>query len=608
MHPIIQKLPEELICQIAAGEVVERPFSVVKELVENSIDAGATRIQINIVDGGRKKIEVSDNGCGMQGHDIELALTRHATSKIRKLEDLNDIHSLGFRGEALPSIASVSHFRLESAVAAQSPLGRFWTNENGTLLQGDYSRQQGTSISVEDLFYATPARLKFLKSTGTEWGHSYDYILAMALHHLSIEWILTHNGKVQLNTKPASHLLERVHDLLGDDVAKHLYPFSNETSQIKMAGLLSHPNFSRASNKNLFVYINGRYVQDRVVNHAIIAGYHGLLMKDQYPMVILDLQLASEQVDVNVHPAKREVRFANSQVVHQLIAQTIQKKLAEAPWVMGGHGGPPLQQNDMNDVVGASASGGRPNTDNIQKIIQQQAIVGEHMGSPLQNRNYFVGAGSPRPINTDFMQESKQVQFGFIAYAELKPIGQLFQTYILCESGEKMILLDQHAAHERIGFETFKKQFQQGSLASQHLLTPITFDLRPSQVEILNKYSEELDSFGFSVDHFGGNTFVIKAVPELLLKSDPQEIMLELVEDIEREGVLKKLHERVDHVLATMACHQQIRAHDVLKMPEMEQLIKQLEGTPRSYHCPHGRPVMVEIDKREVERWFKRVL
>jgi len=585
--PPIRKLPEELITKIAAGEVVERPLSVVKELVENSIDARATSIVITLKEGGKQLIEVSDNGRGIPADQIELALTRHATSKIQHLDDLTHLHSLGFRGEALPSIAAISKFRLESATPQHQPMGQFWDNTHETLQTGPITRQAGTTVQVQDLFYATPARLKFLKSTATEWGHIHDFILSMALYHLNIEWSLIHQGKTLLKTQTTTNLLDRVGDLFGRETQAQLYSFEREVPGIQMRGFLSHPNFSRSQSKNFFVFVNGRYVQDRVINHAILAGYRSLLMKDQYPMVILDLNIDPQQVDVNVHPSKREVRFANSRAIHSLISETLYHRLLESPWAqITGHS--------------AERGGGNP----IQGLMPLAATFMESAASARPMN--WVAAPSLSPNNEELF--GSQIKTGTLQYDQLKIIGQLLQTYILCQAEERLVLIDQHAAHERIGFEKLKRQFETGVIASQRLLHPINVDLRPSEGEILKQYIDELEQFGFEIRFFGGNTFMIQAVPHLLSKEDPKKILFCLLDSLENENRLAPLVEKVDHTLATMACHHQIRAGDPLNLPEMEQLLKDLNGTPHSYHCPHGRPVMVEISQYEIERWFKRVL
>ncbi|MBI2337487.1 MAG: DNA mismatch repair endonuclease MutL [Deltaproteobacteria bacterium] len=601
MHPI-RKLPEELITKIAAGEVVERPLSVVKELVENSIDAGATSIIITLKEGGKQLIAVSDNGRGIAGDQIELALTRHATSKIQHLDDLTHLHSLGFRGEALPSIAAMSKFRLESATPEHQPLGQFWDNTQ-TLQTGPITRQAGTTVQVQDLFYATPARLKFLKSTATEWGHIHDFILSMALYHLNIEWSLIHQGKTLLKTQTTTNLLDRVGDLFGRETQAQLYSFEREVPGIQMRGFLSHPNFSRSQSKNFFVFVNGRYVQDRVINHAILAGYRSLLMRDQYPMVILDLNIDPQQVDVNVHPSKREVRFANSRAIHSLISETLYRRLSESPWAQKLHhsaergGGTPIHGLMPLAATFMESEGGGP---------RLSMPADSHEGPAAQARPMNRGAASSLSPNSEEL--FGQIKTGTLQYTQLKIIGQLLQTYILCQADERLVLIDQHAAHERIGFEKLKQQFEAGVIPSQRLLHPINVDLRPSEGEILKQYIDELEQFGFEIRFFGGNTFMIQAVPNLLSKEDPKKILFSLLDSLENENRLAPLIEKVDHTLATMACHHQIRAGDPLNLPEMEQLLKDLNGTPHSYHCPHGRPVMVEISQYEIERWFKRVL
>lgn len=589
----IQELPEHVVHKIAAGEVVERPFSVVKELVENSIDAGATRIHVEIEKGGIESIVVSDDGCGIRPQDLPLALKRHATSKIQSAEDLFSIHTLGFRGEALASIAGVSHFRMESATDQSVPVGYALEVRNARLsdLQ-EVSRIRGTRVTVRDLFSTVPARLKFLKRPETEWGHIYDLITALALNHIEIEWRLDHNGKKSLFCPSSPEFYSRILDLFGREARDALYPVERMTAEIKLRGLISHPNFSQKSNRQMFVFVNGRYVQDRLINHAIVSGYRGLLMTQQFPMVVLDLKMKPDLVDVNVHPTKREVRFANSNVVHHLISETIRRTLEAAPWKEKGS----VPYEEVKGMVPEESR---------QKF------------SPVPNPAVLDSRASVQGALSDFMSRqgldiaatfNPQAKIGTLPFRGLRLIGQLDTTYLVCENEGSLVLIDQHAAHERIGFERLKNSYFSGNIPQQILLQPISFELKENEMSVLRDLAPALDKFGLSVEEFGEKSFILKSYPTLLEGCDGVRLIRDLVEKLEEEGRLQNLEDRIEHVLATMACHRQIRAGDRLHVEEMDSLLRQLEGTPRSYHCPHGRPVMVEIEAREIEKWFKRVL
>ncbi|MCE9624431.1 MAG: DNA mismatch repair endonuclease MutL [Deltaproteobacteria bacterium] len=593
----IQILPENVVHKIAAGEVVERPVSVVKELVENSLDAGATRIHVTLEQGGCRAIVISDDGHGIPPDQLPLALKRHATSKITRAEDLFSLHTLGFRGEALPSIASISDFRIESATEGSDPLGYAIDVKGGKLsdLQ-ELPMSRGTRISVKELFCTTPARLKFLKRPETEWSHIADLLTAMALHHLGVEWRLEHNGKVSLFCPATDDPRRRILDLFGKETMEILYPVERRISELEIRGLISHPNFSKKTNRHLYVFVNGRLVQDRLINHAVVNGYRGLLMTQQYPMAILHLNVDPALVDVNVHPTKREVRFSNSNVVHQLLSDTIRRCLDSSPWrdVASAEN----QAFESSSPLAAAVGFESFSREDYGRRVQ--AALGDFAARPLPS----LGAAE----RGAWQAEERSAKIGTLAFSSLRLIGQLNATYLVCESEGSLLLIDQHAAHERIGFENLKRSYLSGALPQQRLLHPETLELPENEAARLRSCLSKLETFGFAVDEFGENTFVLKAHPTLLKGADWMAVLREVAQEIEDGPGLEGVQERVDHVLATMACHRQIRAHQRLNDEEMRALLGELEGTPRSYHCPHGRPVMVEIESREIEKWFKRVL
>lgn len=588
----IKALPAELVHKIAAGEVVERPVSVVKELVENSLDAGATSVVVKVLKGGMQEILVEDNGSGISASDLSLALERHATSKINRLSDLEAIGTLGFRGEALAAISHVSDFAIESATADTAPLAYGIRVQEGRVSElYEVPLERGTRVKVANLFCTTPARKKFLKRPETEWSHVSDLIQALALAYLNVSWELWHEAKLSFQCPATQDLKTRVRDVFGKDYASQLYPIKENLSEISLEGFLGHPNFCKSNNRHLFVFINGRYLQDKLLNHAILQGYQSLLMQRQYPVVILKIKLDTHQVDVNVHPSKREVRFANGQAVHQLIAGAIKKRLQESPWREVS------QATPRKDIEDLPAQMPRPPLPSYSSVSPSQGALA------LQETSLVYGTAP------QFQQEAfPTAQVGTESFLNIRVLGQLKRTYILGESAEALVLIDQHAAHERIGYEKLKKEFASGRISSERLLDPVAFQFNAAQCARLKEAGGDLERLGFEMDEFGPKTFMLKAIPTLLKGANLEKLLEDVVESLESEERLDNLEEHLDHLLATMACHRQIRAGQELQLEEMQDLLQQLEGTPRGYHCPHGRPVMVEIAFRELEKSFKRVL
>lgn len=593
--PKIHQLPENVIHKIAAGEVVERPVSVVKELVENALDAGAGRIELKIEQGGMQSIEVCDDGHGIPPQELQMALQRHATSKISQAEDLFSLHTLGFRGEALPSIASVSDFTLESATSDSQPVGYCIQVKAGqTSALQECARNRGTRVVVKDLFCTTPARKKFLKRPETEWGHISDLITAMALSRLDVAWKLQHGEKLILDAPATGDPKHRILDLFGKETMKQLFPLERRVGPLGLWGLIGHPNFSRRSNRHLYVFVNGRYVQDRLINHGIVQGYRSLLMTGQYPMVVLHLNLPSELVDVNVHPAKREIKFSNGNAIHQLLSESIAQALAAAPWKE--ETGSVFEDRTTPPQFAGSA------------LALETTLPASRQSSAQPNIQGAVQHFLDRQKATSQTGIAPEAKMGTVGFSSLRVLGQFNLTYLVCEQDGALILIDQHAAHERIGFERLKASFQEEGMASQALLTPLMLEFHPQESEKLLSLLPELEPFGIELDHFGKDSFALKAHPVYLKKCDWKKLLLELIETSESLDRDQKLTSRLDHVLATMACHRQIRAGDRLSQEEMQELLQQLDGTPRSYHCPHGRPVMVEISSYEIEKWFKRIV
>ncbi len=565
----VHRLDEGLIAKIAAGEVIERPYSVIKELVENSIDAGARSVTIEVEEGGRRRITVIDDGSGMTFDDARLSLERHATSKIASNEDLFRIQTLGFRGEALPSIAAVSFMTLETRA---DEVGVRIEIEGGKIVkQGTSSIPKGTRITVSNLFFNTPARLKFLKSRETEFFHSASWVETIALARPDIGFLLSHNGKIELRSTVGQDPRQRIGAVLGADVAEFMRPVSGKRGPLAVTGFVSDHRASSTAAKSLFFFVNGRPVRDRTLQHAVLAAYENFLMKHRYPWVALSLEIPPDLVDVNVHPTKSEVKFANGSLVHELVREAVREAL----------GGAPARREVVSDFRAASA-GPSPSQLELRSEDSRRFPASEEIAAAKENETTSLLA--------------------------LSIIGQAHGTYLLCETDDKLVLIDQHAAHERIGFEKLKGQLEAGGIERQHLLIPQNFDLRPSQGEVLKKYLHDLERVGLEIEFFGGNTFILRSFPTLLEGADKIALIEELIESLASVEKLTPLEERLHEVLERMACHRQVRAGDRLANEEIASLIDQLEKNRTPLQCPHGRPSVLEVPFSEIEKWFKRRL
>lgn len=603
--PPIHILPRELADKIAAGEVVERPASVVKELVENALDAGATYIRVDIRKAGRELIQVADNGCGMTLDEAKLSLERHATSKINKLDDLFNIRTLGFRGEALPSIAAVSELTLETKSKSENNLeGALIEARGGEIVQARTTGcPEGTTVAVKNLFFNTPARLKFLKSDGVETGHIEETLIHLALAKLDCGFDFFVDGKQKLSCPVTNDPLVRLKNCLGKLFVEDILPIEEVHPELSLKGWLVHPRQTAKNAQSITFYLNGRFLRDKVLNHALAEGYSDFLMKGQYPKAVLYLEMNPAEVDVNVHPSKREVRFLKPQMVHQFVANGVRRGLyGEGPQTTD-HG--PRTFSDVSPVVGplsvvrsplSSPSSSAQNA--LNRFYQSKPSLAttrpKHAIHFWQKEEpaFFTDGGTP------VAQSGK--------FHALKVLGAIASTYILCESSDnKLILIDQHAAHERIGFEKLKKNFESKTKQVQRLLMPITWEATRQQASVLNAHLGSLKEAGLEIAPFGGETFVVTAHPVLLPeKAIPGllEVMAEEFEEMEASGAVKGA---IEHVLKTMACHAQVRAKDKLSKEEMEHLLREMDEY-HATHCPHGRPTAVEISLGQIERWFKR--
>ncbi|BCA80048.1 DNA mismatch repair endonuclease MutL [Desulfuromonas sp. AOP6] len=594
----IQLLPEKLCNQIAAGEVVERPSSVVKELVENSLDAGATEVRVEVEKGGRSLIRIVDNGSGMGREDAFLSLERHATSKIRTDEDLFAIRTLGFRGEALPSIAAVSRLTLRTR-EEDSLEGSEIYLEGGTVRRADaIGMPRGTTIEVRNLFFNLPARRKFLRREETELGHIGDVVTKMALARPDVQFKLSHNGRVLLDVYRHDSLRQRALALLGKTLASDLVAVEGDGQDLKVTGLVSQPSSTRSTTSAMFAFVNGRYVRDRVIQHAILDGYRNLLLKGRYPVVVLFIEMDPQLVDVNVHPTKHEVRFREQSLVHDFIAATVRDALRPAAWL----------KEEPRPEIGRDA---RAPWEDASRPISSPLPPGLPLPAPssaprFEAREVADPFGSPSAPALSLPEKNicRDSSAGF--FSSLILIGQFGHSYLLCQEGDDLILIDQHAAHERIGFERLKSQLRQGKIERQALLFPdvLEFDFR--QAALVQEHLDDLQRLGFEMEPFGGNSFVLKAVPQLLHKADPVALLRDVAGELAQIGQSDMLEEALDQVLILMACHTMVRANQKLSLPQMQALLNDMDTVDFKGHCPHGRPVMQRLSRGEIEKMFKR--
>ncbi len=596
----IRILPESLSNKIAAGEVVERPASVVKELIENALDAGSSRILVEIEQGGRKLIRVSDDGSGMGADDALLCLERYATSKIEQDPDLFAIRSLGFRGEALPSIAAVSRFVLVTRDAASEVATRVQVNGGRLDAVTEVGAPVGTVVTVRDLFFNTPARRKFLKRIETEMGHIADTVVAMALGWPGVSFELLHNGRRVRRYGRCPGQLERVKQVLGRECDKELVPLSLDSGYLKLEGWISRPAVVRSTSRGIHVFVNGRRVSDRLVQHAIFEGYSGRLVKGRYPLVVLYLNLPFDQVDVNVHPAKNEVRFVNRRRVHDTIRDLVAAVLAK--WDQPRWGCPEGGSSGRPDLSQVTFAQGRPAS--RTSILHEERIAPETGYLSFNSQPVARQTGGPgRVEDPSRLWRREGGRFG-----DLEIIGQFRGTYLVCQAESELILVDQHAACERIAYEDLKKAASAGRPESQRLLVAETLELGFTEARILNELADHLYSLGLEIEPFGGTSFVIKAYPVLLDPSELVQTVRELVEQAAETGLAQNLQKTLDRCLMVMACHNSLRAGQRLNRRQMEDILNRLDGCDDPYHCPHGRPTCLSWNLQELERLFGRTV
>src|SRR2546423_835101 len=584
----VRLLPESVASQVAAGEVVERPASVVKELVENSLDAGACKIDILVRRGGISLIRVVDDGCGMDRDDALLSLERHATSKIRSAEDLQAVATLGFRGEALPSIASVSRFRLTTrepdAIAGTDII----VNAGKIDIVRDGGEAPGTQIEVRSLFYNLPARRKFLRSENTESRAIEHQLHLQAIGHPQIAFTFVRDDRLVYQLPPAANLNERIRDLYGPELLDRLLP-ANGTGigKIDISGFIGQAGLSRQTRAQQLIFVNGRAIESPLVTSAAREGYHTALMKGQYPVTFLFLRLDPAFVDVNVHPAKREVRFRDPNGVREAVVDAIQRTLergradwqekfrAPAAWTISAHATVDLKL--------------RPETISPQVSHRELPVV-------IPKREDAEG---PHKISSGTQVPPQRDQ-------QFQIIGVLNKLYVLMENADGLVLVDQHAAHERILFEELRRRMEEQGVPSQKLLIPQTFDLPPRDAEWVERNMSILQKMGIGIEAFGPNTFKIDSLPSFLTTSDPVSFMQRVIDDLKSASNSSSALRLGEDMIATTVCRHAVKANDPLRFPEVEKLIRDLLACDLPYCCPHGRPTMIQISNAELEKKFGR--
>lgn len=587
----IQILPDELVNQIAAGEVIERPASVVKELVENSLDAGARRIEVEIERGGCGLIRVRDDGIGIAPHEIGLALARHATSKIASLNDLERVATLGFRGEALPSIASVSRLSLTSRSRQAEHAWSVETREGTVCAPAPASHPPGTSVEVRDLFFNVPARRKFLRAEATEYQHVLRMLERLALSRFEVGFGLVHNGKTVWTLPPAdSHAerLARVGRLCGEDFAAHVIELRHDIQNLRLSGWLALPTFSRSQSDLQFAFLNGRYVRDKLIAGAARLAYQDVLFNGRFCAYVLYLDVDPTMVDVNAHPQKLEVRFRESRSVHEFMFRTLEKALAATRPTAESSGSAPLDW-----LTGSAAAFGA--------------------GAPTQAR-FSLPERPHNPSSFDAYREyvvrdEHRAPVGDFASAPAPPLGyavaQLHGVYILSQTADGMVLVDMHAAHERVMYERMKKLLA-GETAEQRLLVPETLTVSPAQAEAAELHAPEFAALGFSLSRLAPDQVALRGVPSLLAGKDPAGVVRDVLADLLETGHSRRVQESINHLLGTMACHAAVRAQRTLTLPEMNALLREMEGTERADQCNHGRPTWVRLSLQDLDRLFMR--
>jgi DNA mismatch repair protein MutL len=592
----IAKLPSHLVNQIAAGEVVERPASVVKELVENSLDAGSRKIEVDIVAGGSKLIRIRDDGAGIPRNELELALSRHATSKISSLDDLEAVASLGFRGEALPSIGSVARLLLTSRAQGADTA---WQVEadNGALSEPrPAAHPTGTTVEVHDLFYNTPARRKFLRTERTEFGHIEKWLKRLALSRPDAAIRLSHNRRSVLDlpvAASAEERLRRVAKICGDAFAEQSLYVEREVDDIALSGYVGLPTFNRSQPDLQFWFVNGRSVNDKTLAHAARHAYRDVLFHGRYPAYVLHMSMDPALVDANAHPAKHEVRFRDGRRLHGIVAQTLEEALIETRPAGAAPAPVPAARDRIFTQSRMPLGTGRPSGPASARVRETLAAYDTFTDEAAAGNAH----ARPAQIATEDVDDIPP-----LGYA----VAQLAGVYILAENADGLVVVDMHAAHERIVYEKLKRGFADRSLVRQPLLVPVPVSVSEGEANIVEDAADTLSTIGLVVDRSGPTTLTVREVPALLREADAEAMLRDVLSDIAEAGISSRVDDACDDYLSTLACHTSVRANRRLTESEMNALLREMEATDRADQCNHGRPTWTSITMSELDRLFLR--
>ena len=592
----IQVLPPGLVNQIAAGEVVERPASVVKELLENALDAGARSIQVDLEDGGLSLVRVADDGTGMERDDAVLSLERHATSKLRDAGGLVSIATMGFRGEAIPAIASVSRFRIDTCPdgAVGAVVGTRISVEGGTVAAvEEVARARGTTVEVRDLFFNTPARRKFMRSTAAESGHSSEAVVRVALARPEVGFTLRSGGRSAIATPAGASMEERAAIALGREAARHLVAVDAERGGVRVHGVVTSPDHSAATSRGLYLFVNGRFIRDRALAYAVVRAYAGSLPAGRQPAGVLFLDVGLDRVDVNVHPQKLEVRFQDPRVATDAVHHAVSEALRPSPWLRHvpqptGRGAPPV------------AMAAEPAPDDVAGILDRARDAAAERSRDLLP--FPVAVSAPPVAGTPPAPQPGPLPtpgyFGSMRY-----VGQHARTYLVCEApGGALVVIDQHASHERLLFHRLRLALRARELEIQPFLVPPVVTLPPAAARAIEAAASELSAVGLEVEPFGGDAFAVKSAPALLGGAAMGPLLTDLAEQVAEAERGSAVGEALDGLLATMACHAAVRANQDLTREEVRALLDGLDAIDFKARCPHGRPVVVELPLAELER------
>lgn len=610
----IQELDQNTINQIAAGEVVERPASIVKELLENAIDAGATMIAVEIEDGGISLIRITDNGSGIDTEDIKVAFKRHTTSKIKSAIDLLSVSSLGFRGEALSSIAAVCQVELITKTKDNLTGNRYKIEGGKEILFEEIGAPEGTTFIVKNIFFNTPARRKFLKTAQTEAGYVSDIVEKIALSHPEISISFKSNKQMKIHTAGNGNLKDVIYNIYGREVTNHIIEVNQENDFMKMTGFIGKAVISKGNRTFENYFINGRYIKSNIISKAIEAGYKFILMQHKYPFTVLNFTINPEYLDVNVHPSKMELRFRKGESIYPWIEECINNALIEKPNIID------VELEKIKEIQETVKYVPEPFEVKRQQVFEDQRVkdhvLGDTETTEPSKPEYIKETIDYHDINVhtqetkNIQQEVTQVYDTFlseIARPKHKIIGQVFGTYWIIEYEDKMYIIDQHAAHEKVMFESLMKKFHEKNISTQMINPPIILSLSMNEAALLEKYLPNFKEIGFEIEYFGGQDYAVRGVPSDLYTLDSEDVLMEIIDNLSNENG-KMVADSITDKIASMSCKAAVKGNSTLSFSEADALIGQLLSLENPYNCPHGRPTIISMSKYELEKKFKRII